>query len=75
MVVCSVFDSASAEFGNPAVFANRVVAERQFAIICSKMDEAMLPDVSLYYIGDFAPDTGVITPVAPVVWKRGVVNG
>ena len=74
MVVVSIFDAASGEFGSPSAFANRALAERSFASACAHADPLVVPDLSLYFLGDFDGVTGEIKPVAPVVWKRGKVE-
>lgn len=76
MFIVSVRDSAVKSFGTPMVFANEASAHRVFMNEVNREDPTNLlnanrSDFDLYHVGNFDPDTGVLTGVEPTVILHG----
>lgn len=72
--IYSVRDEASETFGTPFFSPSDNVAVRSFRMLCddpSSTVHAFPADFALYCLGDYADNTGVITPVVPTLIVRG----
>lgn len=66
----AVFDSKAASYGNPMFITNSGLALRGFSDACADPKSAMAQhpeDYSLYEIGSYEPNSGMLKPVDPPV--------
>lgn len=64
----SVFDVKAEVYGTPIFFATKGLATRAFEEQTNKPDSPIgqhPADFTLFCIGEFEPDTGVLTPLSP----------
>jgi len=66
LLVFSVFDAKAEVYGTPIFFAAKGLATRAFEDQCNKQDSPICQhpgDFTLFHIGDFDPDTGLLVPL------------
>lgn len=65
LLVFSVFDSKAEVYGTPMFFPTRGIALRQFTDEANRAESAIKKhpeDYTLFYIGEYDPDKGLLTP-------------
>lgn len=70
MKVYSMLDATAKAYGAPLAFVSDAVAERTAKALLMQNDSDMAKfpeDYSLWCIGEFSSETGVMTPQAPVL--------
>jgi hypothetical protein len=76
LLAFSVFDSKAEVYGTPIFFATKGLATRAFEDQCNKPDSPIAQhpgDYTLFCIGDFDTDTGMLTPLpTPAALGTGV---
>jgi hypothetical protein len=66
LLAFSVFDSKAEVFGTPIFFATKGLATRAFEDQCNRSDSPIANhpgDYTLFCIGEFDQDTGLLTPL------------